>query len=204
VRKAVLKYARPEELDKAKGMGVLYGIVRGAEAARQRLEDSSKGKATLSANERKACVELLLRSKILHDIAGEHAKARFTDAMEQKYLEESNSVKGNDRAGNAVADTMLEAKIPKTVGLPDYVRMLGKLGPRYARDLLDKQMPNRDAFMELDDRSILKALDARAGSKDDPFMNKEYTKEKYNANNQLERSLREAKVREAAPQQKKL
>ena len=201
---AVLRYAKPEDLDKAKGMGVLYGIVRGAEEAKQRLEASSKGEVTLSANERKACVELLLRQKILHDIAGEHAKKRFTDDMETKHLEEENRLAGSTSAENAVASTMLEAKIPKTIGLPDYVKMLGKLGPRFARDLLDEKMPNRDAFMELDDKAILKALDARAGSKDDPFMNKEYTKEKYNANNQLERSLREAKIREAAPQQKKL
>ena len=204
VKDAVLKYASPDELAMAKGMSVLYGIERGAQEAREKLQASAKGDVTLSDIERKACVELLLRERLLTFIGNRHASKKLPPEMETKLLMEANEFKTGDSRANALGSLQIEAKLATAIGLPDFVKGLGIKGPLFARDLLDERMPNREEFMKLGDKEILDALGTRFGSEKDPFMNKEYTKEKYNADNQLEKSLREARIRETAPQQRTL
>ena len=58
---------------------------------------------------------------------------------------------------------------------------------KFARELLDGIMPNRDAFLKKSDAEILKALEAKPLSKDDPFTNKEYQQPGYDHDEVLAR-----------------
>ena len=202
VRKEVTKYASPKELDMAKGMGVVYDIVHGAKTAREKLTASAQGKEPLTGDERRACVELLLREKILMDIGNKHAKLKMPDELETKILmeEEANSKHQNSSLSSMEAIS----KVESIIGLPDYVAMLGKKGPLYARELLDKNMPDRASFADLEDSKILEALTKKPGEKGNPFEMEEYKKPVYKEDHQLDNSLREFKTREKAKQQKTL
>ena len=96
------------------------------------------------------------------------------------------------------------SKVESIIGLPDYVAMLGKKGPLYARELLDKNMPDRASFADLEDNKILEALTKKPGEKGNPFEMEEYKKPVYKEDHQLDNSLREFKTRENAKQQKTL
>ena len=203
LRSEVLKHATQEDLDKAKGMGVVYDIVRGAKEANDRLQASAEGKAALTDIERKACVELMLREKLLTVLGNKHAAEKVPDEMLEQMLTDYNS-QDTKGAASALASMKTDASLQAKIGLPDYVKMLGVKGPVFARDLLDSVMPNREAFMKLSDEEILKAMQAKPGSKDDPFQNKEYTKQKYNEDQQLDKAMREYRARTAASNQKSL
>ena len=176
--KETMKYTTKEEINKAKGLGMLYKLTVGAELAKEKLAASASGKQKLSTDERKACVELLLRQKVLRDRACQQGKANATkektDAIYQDYLLKTENI-NRTKEEDVHATAEFDLRNRQLVGLPDYLEMLGVKGGAFARDMLDGVMPNRDAFLEKGDDEILKALEERSGSPLDPFMNKEYT-----------------------------
>ena len=196
------KYMTQEDLEKAKGLGTLYRIAAGAALARQKLSASASGNEKLSPEDRKACVELMLREKLLGDSACRQALKNLpkekTDAFYQQYMEMDVSTPEKD----ARATGKYNKLIRDNIGLPDYIRTLGVKGVNFAGEMLDNVMPNKDAFLNKSDAEILNALDAKSGSKDDPFMDKEYTKPVYREDEVLRRSLNEKKLEKSDPVKK--
>ena len=195
--KETMKYTTKEEINKAKGLGMLYKLTVGAELAKEKLAASASGKQKLTADERKACVELLLRQKVLRDRACQQGKANATkektDAIYQDYLLKTDDI-NRTKEDDVHATAEFDLRNRQLVGLPDYLEMLGVKGGTFARDMLEGVMPNRDAFFEKSDDEILKALEERYGSPLDPFMNKEYTTkpvvEQIKAQNEPQRETR--------------
>jgi hypothetical protein len=193
------KYMTQEDLEKAKGLGTLYRIAAGAALARQKLSASASGEEKLTPEERKACVELMLREKVLTDSACRQAQKNLPkekkDAFYQQYLEMDASTPEKDARASGLYDKLLR----ETIGLPDYIRTLGVKGVSFAGEMLDNVMPNKDAFLNKSDAEILKSLDAKFGSKDDPFMDKEYTKPVFREDEVLRKSLKENKLEKNSP-----
>jgi|GEM_PF-3573821 len=201
VKKVVLKYTTQDELDMAKGMGIVYEIARGAEEARAKLEASYSGEKNLTDTERKACIELMLRGKVMSDIAQKRAMDRHTTELTDKFAAEFNAKNTDTRESMIILPSYLGIRMAQNIGLPEYVKGLGLKGPMYARDLLDEYMPNREAFMELDDKTILDAMKTKPGAEKNPFMNEEYKKHtKSSDERDLDRVIREHREKQAAPQ----
>ena len=202
------KYMTQEDLEKAKGLGVLYQISAGADLAQKKLEDSAAGEIELSDDERRACVELMLRQKVLSDNACIQANRNLPDDKlaeltmnymnRGKELEKSGMSKSEIRE---ISNAETFRAIHKEIGQPDYLRTLGAKGMSYAKVMLDNCMPNRDAFLKLGDAEILKALKAKPLSNDDPFTKREYTTkpvvEEHKARNDPQR---ESKLEKSDPQ----
>ena len=202
------KYMTQEDLEKAKGFGMLYQLSVGADLAQKKLEDSAAGNIELSDDERKACVELMLRRKVLSDSACIQANRNLPDeknaellagySNRQKELEKSGLSKSEIRE---ISNAETFRAIHKAIGQPDYLRTLGAKGMDYAKEMLDKCMPNRDAFLKLGDAEILAALKAKPLSQKDPFMNKEYTtKPVVEEKKEQNEPQRESKLEKSDPQ----
>ena len=202
------KYLTQEDLEKAKGFGMLYQLSAGADLAQKKLEDSAEGKIELTPDERKACVELMLRRKVLSDSACIQANRNLPDeknaellagySNRQKELEKSGLSKSEIRE---ISNAETFRAIHKAIGQPDYLRTLGAKGMDYAKEMLDSRMPNRDAFLKLGDAEILAALKAKPLSQKDPFMNKEYTtKPVVEENKAPNEPQRESKLEKGDPQ----
>ncbi len=188
------KYMTMEDLEKAKGLGLLYKFTVGADLAQEKLEASAQGKIKLTPEERRAGVELMLRRKVLEDSACRQATENYTP---EKAAEFSNAYAKMDTSTpekREIATATLYNRIREAIGLPDYLRSLGAKGEGYAKEMLDSCMPNRDAFLELSDAEILKMIKAKPLSKDDPFTHREYqTKpvvEQIKAQNEPQRETR--------------
>ena len=195
------KYMTMEDLEKAKGLGLLYKFTVGADLAQEKLEASARGETKLTPDERKACVELMLRRKVLQDSACRQATENYTSEkaaeLTQKYMKMDSSTKEK----REIATATLFNGIRECIGHPDYLRSLGAKGEGYAKEMLDSVMPNRDALLKKSDAEILKMINAKPLCQDDPFTHKEYqTKPTYNEIETLEKSLQESKRVKSAPQ----
>ena len=193
LKKEALKYTTKEELETAKGFKTVYEFTRAARDATQKLRKSVEDNTPLPETERRACIELMLRQKAMVISAKRQAAERLTEEELNKVNKEYAEMDKTTSAKDTIASQKLFSAMNRIVGLPDYVRMLGVKGPDFAREMLDKAMPMREAFFEKSDAEILKAMDAKIGSKDDPFQNKEYTKEIYQEERELSRSLHAAR-----------
>jgi hypothetical protein len=178
---------------------------------------------TLSETERKACVELMLREKVLANLGYEQGRQKYTKKDEDEllnlyYQQEGGGQeldegsgqeldKGKQALDSVFASARIDAKIQARVGLPDYLGIMGAKGPLFARELLDQTLLNRDKFMAgKSNEQILKALEADPGAMDDPFCNASYKdKERlYKEDEQLSDALREYRTKTGGPQQKSL
>ncbi len=222
LKKEVERYASPEELERAAGMGAVYKVVRDSRAAKAKLMADGVEK-TLSETERKACVELMLREKVLANLGYEQGRQKYTKKDEDEllnlyYQQEGGGQeldegsgqeldKGKQALDSVFASARIDAKIQARVGLPDYLGIMGAKGPLFARELLDQTLLNRDKFMAgKSNEQILKALEADPGAMDDPFCNASYKdKERlYKEDEQLSDALREYRTKTGGPQQKSL
>ena len=201
----VMKNIDRDDLNRAKGMAVIYDIARSSEQAREKLTSAANGEIKLTDTERRACVELLLRGKVLTDLGTKHVKNKYTKEVEKKIADfyDAHPLQ-NDQQKEALYSAQVQGIEYENVGLPDYVKILGEKGPVFARELLDDKMPSRDAFMKLSDKEILEMTAAKSGSENDPFAKAEYTKPVFNEEHHLDKSMREYKAREAASPQKVL
>ena len=173
--KEALKYTNREELDKAKGLQVAYDIVRAAQEAKEKLKESAKNHTPLDPTERKACIELMLREKALTISASQQASTTQKTAAMKKLEESYYGPEMTKVQSDPMTSLKMQNKFHHIIGLPDYVRTLGVMGPAFARDMLDAAMPGREEFFKKSNKEILNALDAKIGSDLDPFQNKEYT-----------------------------
>ena len=194
------KYMTQEDLDKAKGLGLIYKIASGAELAQEKLSAAARGEQKLTSDERRACVELLLRRKALQDSACRQATQNATGEKYDKITKEFMAMDQSTPEKRELASAELDSRVREMVGQPDYLRSLGAGGMKFARELLDGLMPKRDAFLKKSDAEILKALEAKPLSKDDPFTNKEYQQPAYDHDEVLARSLQASKREKSAPQ----
>lgn len=201
----VMKNIDRDDLNRAKGMAVIYDIARSSEQAREKLTAAAKGEIQLTEIERRACVELMLRGKVLADLGTKHAKTKYTKEVEKKIADfyDAHPLQ-DDQQKEALYSAQVQGIEYENVGLPDYVKILGEKGPVFARELLDDKMPSRDDFMKLGDKEILEMTAAKYGSENDPFAKAEYTKPVFNEEHRLDKSMREYKAREAASPQKVL
>ena len=201
-------YLTQEDIDKAKGFGLLYQISAGADLAKEKLTASSKGEIQLAPEERKACVELMLMRKALSDSACRQAIQNVpeekTNEIALAYstlgteLEKSGMSKAEARE---LSMAEVNLRMQESIGTPDYLRTLGSKGLSFAKEYLDSYMPNREPFLEQTDAEILQALAAKPLSQGDPFLNKEYTtKPAYNHDEVLKKSLQESQREKSAPQ----
>ena len=196
------KYMTQEDLEKAKGLGTLYRISAGAALAKQKLTASANGEQKLTTDERRACVELMLREKVLQDSACRQAKKNLPEETMNKLYDQLISFDRSTTEKDARAATFIDQRMREIIGLPDYIRTLGVKGAGFARELLDSSMPNRDALLNKSDAEILESLNAKFDTKEDPFLNKEYTKPVSNKDHLLNRNLRGSKTKETTPSQK--
>ena len=197
------KYMTQEDLEKAKGLGLLFKFTAGADLAQTKLEASARGELQLTPDERKACVELMLRRKVLQESALRQAKENRTEEKveEAALLFAKMDMSTPEKKGIAFAE--MDTLTRQVIGLPDYLRPLGAKGEDFAREMLDSVMTNRDAFLEKSDAEILKMITATPQSKDDPFTHPEYQPkpvDTYNEMEVLEKSLQESKRVMRAPQ----
>ena len=201
----VMRNIDRDDLNRAKGMAVIYDIARSSEQAREKLTAAANGETQLTEIERRACVELMLRGKVLADLGTKHAKNKYTNEVEKKIADfYAAHPLQDDPQKEALYSAQAQSIEYDNVGLPDYVKILGEKGPVFARELLDDKMPSRDAFMKLSDKEILEMTAAKSGSENDPFAKEEYTKPVFNEEHHLDKSMREYKAREAASPQKVL
>ena len=197
------KYMTQEDLEKAKGLGLLFKFVAGADLAQKKLEDSAAGKTQLTPDERKACVELMLRRKVLRESALRQAKENRTDEKVEEAALIYGKMDMSTPENRAIAFAELDVLTREAIGQPDYLRPLGAKGEDYAREMLDRVMTNRDAFLEKSDVEILKMITATPLSKDDPFTHPEYQPKPVDACNEmdaLEKSRQESRRAMSAPQ----
>ena len=179
--KAASKYTGADEIEKALGLKVVYDIARAAGEAKERLKKSLNTQKPLPDMERRACLELILQERLMTiDGRNQLKNRKDLDEKIQKIQSEYNtdSEKANSDEEKIYLNVKMTNNMLKLPGLPDYVQTLGRKGPDFAREWLDSVMPNREAFFQLKDEEILNALSAKIGSKDDPFQNKEYQKQK--------------------------
>ncbi len=213
LEKEVERYASAKELEQAAGMGAVYKVVRDSRAAKAKLM-AADGEKPLTEEERKACVELMLREKVLANLGYEEGRLKYTEKDETEllslYYQQQDSGKASDDRNEQALDAVfssarIDAKIQARVGLPGYLGMMGAKGPLFARELLEQSQLNRDKFMAgKSNEQILEALGADPGSTNDPFYNASYKdKERYYREDEhLNEALREYKAKTGAPQQK--
>ena len=213
LKKEVERYASAKELEQAAGMGAVYKVVRDSRAAKAKLM-AADGEKPLTEAERKACVELMLREKVLANLGYEEGRQKYTEKDETEllslYYQQQDSEKASDDRNEQALDAVfssarIDAKIQARVGLPGYLGMMGAKGPLFARELLEQSQLNRDKFMAgKSNEQILEALGADPGSTNDPFYNASYKdKERYYREDEhLNEALREYKAKTGAPQQK--
>ena len=176
LEKEALKYASKEDLAKARGLKIVYDITRAAREAEMRLKKSVEKKTPLPEAERKACIELMLRNRFLVISAKLHARNIETGSQTDKLTEEFMKMDKSTLAKSSMATTLLSNRINQEIGLPDFVKTLGNEGPGFVRAMLDQAMPNREAFFARKDAEILKAMESKLFSAQDPFQNREYQK----------------------------
>ena len=194
-------------------MGAVYKVVRDARAAKAKLMATKKEKPLTEA-ERKACVDLMLREKVLANLGYKEGRLKYTEKDETEllslYYQQQDSGKASDDRNEQALDAVfssarIDAKIQARVGLPDYLGMMGAKGPLFARELLEQSQLNRDKFMAgKSNEQILEALGADPGSTNDPFYNASYKdKERYYREDEhLSEALREYQAKNGGPQQK--
>ena len=198
LKKEACKYASPEDLEKARGLKIIYDLTRGAGSAMQRLEDSVNNGTPLPETERRACIELVLRQRAMVISAKNEAKIKDVPENYQKALDEFEKADKSTPAKNTLAYMKLNNAKNRNIGLPEYTRALGAEGPEWAKKLLDNVLPNREPFFALGDKEIVAALKAKIGSRDDPFQSKEFTKQVFQEDRELAKALREREIK--APQ----
>ena len=179
------KYTNQEELDTARGFKYLFNIASSSRVAMQKLKKSAEKEQPLPEAERNACVELVLRNKALLSVAKRHAAEKeagkeLTELMTKSVNAPTEwmNMSADKRPSEAEQELFYmeqDLKQDRAYGYPEFVKAMGIAGPDYAKALLDKVMPNREALYAKSDKEIMSALGAHIGSRDDPFQNKEYT-----------------------------
>ena len=146
---AASAYVNKEEIQKAKGLKAVYDIVRAAGEARERMKEAVKNQKPLAEPERTACVELMLRERLLLINGRNQIRQNKAIAEEKERLSNEHEEK-LEKTDDMDEKTFLSIKhtysMLKVCGLPDYVKTLGREGPDFAGTMLDKVLPNRDAF----------------------------------------------------------
>ena len=83
-----------------------------------------------------------------------------------------------------------------------YSKEIEVLGIYRYKTAFDMSFGKKDAFLNKSDAEILESLNAKFDTKEDPFLNKEYTKPVSNEAHPLNRNLRGGKTKEPTPSQK--
>jgi hypothetical protein len=176
LKQEALKYTNKDELAMARGLKCVYDLTRGAQTAMKKLQDSATNNKPLPPEERNACIELVLRQRALVISARRHAASRENSA---EMLEADRKYDAADRSTqekSILAGMQQVSDKNRATGLPEFVKGLGIQGPGFAKALLDKVMPNREALFAKGDKYVMAELNASIGSGLDPFENKTYRK----------------------------
>ena len=197
--KEVRKYASQDDLDKAKGLKTVYDITRASQEAMERMKEAVKEGVSLPDTERKACIELMLMERAMLVATVRHATANQNEEEENQISSEFNKQydEAKTNGEKAVLNVLITSKMSKRSGLPDFVKVLGQKGPDGVREMLDLAIPGRKAFLQQSDADILKALSTAVDAPDDPFQNKEYQKQTYQQERELDKALKAWQQRNA-------
>ena len=174
LKKEALKYTTKKDLETAKGLKHVYDIARGSQVAMQKLKDSVVNNKPLPTEERNACIELMLRNRALLISTKLHSAQPSVQEAEKKAIEKWTKMPQETALEQELAGLQTTVDQNRAQGLPDFVRAMGVQGPDFARDLLDRVLPNREAFFGKTDAEIVSAFEKKTGTPDDPFQNKEY------------------------------
>ena len=199
---AALKYTNQDELDTAKGLKYLYDIHRGSTVAMKKLKDSVENDQPLPQAERNACIELVLRDRLLLTDAKLYAKQKENGEEMQKIekrVEDETKLWSSGKKVSNVEQEQFSMQIrleqDRAYGRPDFVKAMGITGPIYAKQLLDQVLPNRAAFFAGKDAEIVSALEKKIGSNEDPFLNEEY-KRTYEQDDKVRESMKSRQIGE--------
>ena len=174
LKKEAAQYFTEDELQTAKGLKTVYELTRAATEAQDKMKASVESKKPIPEPERRACIELLLRQRAMVKLGVSEVAKTFNNEEMEKGEEELLSADRSTEAKDSLASLKCNSLSNKLAGYPDCVKTLASYGPDFAKQLLDKTMPERQFFCSMKDGEILSALNSKFGAKEDPLTSKAY------------------------------